>query len=118
MNPAYPSQTCGACGVAERGSRRSQAEFRCVACGHAQNADINADRNILAPGAGATARRGAFTLVTLADLPPPEHALPRGSQSRRETPQIAIEQRLRQHRSASVLRQHQAWPPSSFSQAS
>ena len=64
VNPAYTSQTCSACGVADPGSRRSQAEFRCVACGHAQNADINAARNILASGTGATARRGAFTLVT------------------------------------------------------
>ena len=64
VNPAYTSQTCSACGVADAGSRRSQAEFRCVACGHAQNADINAARNILASGTGATARRGAFTLVT------------------------------------------------------
>ena len=66
VNPAYTSQTCSACGVADRDSRRSQAEFRCVACGHTQNADINAARNILASGTGATARRGAFTLVTLA----------------------------------------------------
>ena len=65
VNPAYTSQTCSACGVADPGSRRSQAEFRCVACGHVQNADINAARNVLASGTGATARRGAFTLVTL-----------------------------------------------------
>ena len=64
VNPAYTSRTCSACGAVEPGSRRSQAEFRCVACGHAQNADINAARNILASGTGATARRGAFTSVT------------------------------------------------------
>ena len=50
VNPAYTSMTCSACGVADVGSRRSQAQFRCVACGHAQNADINAARNILASG--------------------------------------------------------------------
>ena len=50
VNPAFTSQTCSACGVADAGSRRSQAAFRCVACGHAQNADINAARNILASG--------------------------------------------------------------------
>ena len=44
--------------------RRSQAEFRCGECGHAQDADINAARNILASGTGTTARRGAFTSVT------------------------------------------------------
>ena len=63
--PSYTSQTCNACAVAEPGSRCSQAEIRCVACGHVQNADINAARNILASGAGATARRRAFTSVTL-----------------------------------------------------
>ena len=61
---AYTSQTCSACGVVDADSRRSQADFTCVACGHAQNADLNAARNILASATGATARRGAFTLVT------------------------------------------------------
>ena len=37
MNAAYTSQTCSVCGVADAGS---QAEFRCVACVHARNADI------------------------------------------------------------------------------
>ena len=61
---AYTSQTCSACGVIDADSRRTQASFKCVACGHAQNADLNAARNILASATGATARRGAFTLVT------------------------------------------------------
>ena len=61
---AYTSQTCSACGVVDANSRRSQADFTCVACGHAQNADLNAARNIPASATGATARRGAFTLVT------------------------------------------------------
>ena len=61
---AYTSQTCRACGVVDANSRRSRADFTCVACGHAQNADLNAARNILASATGATARRGAFTLVT------------------------------------------------------
>ena len=61
---AFTWQTCSACGVVDANSRRSQADFACVACGHAQNADLNAARNILASATGATARRGAFTLVT------------------------------------------------------
>ena len=44
--PHYTSQTCAACGVVDAGSRRSQAGFHCVACGHADNADANAARNI------------------------------------------------------------------------
>ena len=48
--PAHTSQTCSACGVVDADSRRTQASFNCVACGHAQNADLNAARNILALG--------------------------------------------------------------------
>jgi IS605 OrfB family transposase len=44
---AYSSQTCSECGVIDRESRESQARFRCRACGHTQNADINAARVIL-----------------------------------------------------------------------
>ena len=56
INPAYTSQTCNACGVVDKASRKSQARFQCVACGHEANADINAARNILAAGMAATAR--------------------------------------------------------------
>ena len=64
VDPAYTSQTCNACGHVDKASRRTQAEFMCVACGHADNADLNAARNIMASGIGASARRGALTLVT------------------------------------------------------
>lgn len=47
VNPAYTSQRCHACGHTERGNRLSQEEFRCRHCGYADNADINAARNIL-----------------------------------------------------------------------
>ncbi|HSV83037.1 MAG TPA: transposase [Ramlibacter sp.] len=46
--PAYTSQTCSACGHVAAESRKTQAVFSCVACGHAENADRNAARNILA----------------------------------------------------------------------
>ena len=51
VNPAYTSQTCSCCGVVDRNSRESQAEFRCTACGHTENADCNAAKNILRAGA-------------------------------------------------------------------
>ncbi|MEO3868637.1 zinc ribbon domain-containing protein [Nonomuraea sp. B12E4] len=43
-----------------RKSRESQALFRCVACGHQDNADVNAARNVrdTAAGHAAAARRG------------------------------------------------------------
>ena len=58
VNPAYTSQTCAECGTVDARSRRTQASFTCVACGHAANADVNAARNILASGTGAAARGG------------------------------------------------------------
>ena len=44
--PHYTSQTCAGCGAVDSRSRRSQAVFHCVACGHADNADANAAREI------------------------------------------------------------------------
>lgn len=47
VDPRHTSQTCSKCGVTDASSRRSQSEFVCVACGYADNADLNAARNIL-----------------------------------------------------------------------
>ena len=47
VEAAYTSQTCAECGVIDRESRIDQATFKCRHCGHANNADINAARNIL-----------------------------------------------------------------------
>ena len=57
VRPAYTSQRCSACGHIAAESRENQALFRCVACGYACNADINAARNIAA-GHAVTARGG------------------------------------------------------------
>jgi transposase len=54
---AFTSQCCSACGHVARESRESQALFRCVACGFACNADVNAARNIAA-GRAVKARGG------------------------------------------------------------
>ena len=42
--PQGSSQTCSACGYRHRNNRESQAAFRCLSCGYAQNADVNAAR--------------------------------------------------------------------------
>ena len=55
--PAFTSQRCSACGHTAPESRESQAAFRCVACGFACNADVNAARNIAA-GHAMKARGG------------------------------------------------------------
>lgn len=48
VNPAYTSQMCSECKNVASENRESQAVFRCVSCGHSENADINAAKNILA----------------------------------------------------------------------
>ncbi len=45
---AYTSQTCSCCGAIDKTSRKDQATFKCGHCGYAENADINAAKNILA----------------------------------------------------------------------
>lgn len=51
----HSSQTCGACGVVDAASRREQDVFLCIACGHFDNADLNAARVLLARGLHALA---------------------------------------------------------------
>jgi len=53
----YTSLRCSACGWIEKHSRKSQAEFSCVSCGFACNADLNAAINIAARHAGGTTPR-------------------------------------------------------------
>jgi len=51
IDGAYTSQQCSACGFVHPDNRPSQAAFRCLACGHTGNADINAAKNIAARAA-------------------------------------------------------------------
>jgi len=44
----HTSQTCNHCGTVDAASRKSQSEFICTECGHSDNADANAAKNILA----------------------------------------------------------------------
>ena len=50
VNPAYTSRTCRVCGHERAENRKSQSLFACVACGHTENADVHAAKNILAAG--------------------------------------------------------------------
>ena len=47
IDPAYTSQTCSACGAVDARSRKNQASFACVQCGHRDHADRNAAKNIV-----------------------------------------------------------------------
>ena len=62
VDPRFTSQQCRVCGHTSPGNRESQAEFRCTECGHADHADANAAKNILARGlAQAGLRAGPGT---------------------------------------------------------
>ena len=47
VHSCYTSQTCPKCGCIDSENRKSQEEFKCIECGYAANADINASFNIL-----------------------------------------------------------------------
>ncbi len=68
VDPRNTSRTCSHCDHVSRGNRQTQAAFRCVACGHAANADTNAAINIL--------RRAGSARIACGDSP-----LPAGSQT-------------------------------------
>lgn len=46
VDPRNTSRGCSMCGHIDKRNRRTRDEFRCISCGHAQPADINAARNI------------------------------------------------------------------------
>lgn len=50
INPQYTSQKCSSCGYVHSDNRKNQAEFKCVSCNFAINADINASFNIRTAG--------------------------------------------------------------------
>lgn len=45
INPRNTSRKCAVCGHTSADNRTTQSQFECVACGHAENADINAAHN-------------------------------------------------------------------------
>lgn len=52
INPKYTSKRCSKCGcihVENRDCKNNQAKFECKICGHKENADINASKNIAVP---------------------------------------------------------------------
>jgi len=74
VKAAYTSQTCNACKHIAAESRKSQAIFVCVACGHRANADVNAAMNIAA-GHAVTAR-GDLRVLARSVKREPQHARP------------------------------------------
>jgi len=50
VNPKNTSRKCHVCGCIDKMNRQTQANFECQNCGHSENADVNAAKNILAAG--------------------------------------------------------------------
>ncbi len=48
--PQNTSRTCPSCGHVSKDNRKTQAQFKCVACGHEENADVIGAINVLARG--------------------------------------------------------------------
>ena len=46
VDPRYTSQRCHSCGHISGQNRQTQASFVCQACGHSDDADLNASKNI------------------------------------------------------------------------
>ena len=46
VTPAYTSQTCSHCGNINKASRKGE-DYKCALCGHHEDADTNAAKNIL-----------------------------------------------------------------------
>jgi IS605 OrfB family transposase len=46
VNPAYTSKQCSVCGHISDKNRKKQDTFSCQKCGHTENADFNASKNI------------------------------------------------------------------------
>jgi len=55
IDPKYTSQKCSSCGFTSALNRKSQDVFLCLECGHHENADLNAAKNILAAGLAVSA---------------------------------------------------------------
>ena len=63
VDPKNTSRECSVCSYTSAENRKKQDTFSCCSCGHSENADINAAKNILARGqrdlaSGATALAG------------------------------------------------------------
>jgi len=46
VQPEYTSKMCGHCGCIDDRNRQTQEVFKCVECGHTENADVHSAKNI------------------------------------------------------------------------
>lgn len=50
VDPRNTSRQCSVCGHIDKKNRKTQSKFKCLNCGHQENADINASKNISVRG--------------------------------------------------------------------
>jgi len=67
--PPYTSQRCSCCGHTAKENRATQARFCCKECGHTENADVNAAKNIEAAGRAVLACREMAKVVSMKQDP-------------------------------------------------
>jgi len=84
VDPRYTSQRCSTCQHTDAANRPDQATFACVACGHADNADVNAAMNIAQLGAQAERAWNA------AGRPSLERPKPRMRRGLKDKPKVAL----------------------------
>ena len=65
VDPRNTSRECSKCGHVDKRNRPNQSTFRCLACGHAEHADINAARVIASRAACKPAEDGNIRLSEL-----------------------------------------------------
>jgi putative transposase len=73
INPAFTSQKCSMCGFTDEGNRENQADFKCLSCDFAHNADVNAAINILAAGLAVLERGDLRVKAQISETLPLEH---------------------------------------------
>lgn len=59
VDPKNTSRTCNKCGFTAKENRKKQSAFECMECGHTENADIHASKNILARAMANVPKRKA-----------------------------------------------------------
>jgi len=63
VDPRNTSRQCSCCGHIDKANRRSQSKFLCVSCGHHENADYNAAKNIRTRGVSTVLLSSATDLL-------------------------------------------------------
>ena len=70
VRPEYTSQKCSKCSYISKDNRKVQKKFQCLECGHEENADFNAAKNILMAGHAIIACGENALAISMKQEPP------------------------------------------------